>query len=172
MTFPGKAAEHALLQKLAANTRIPKAEFVQERLANRDTGEELPVFRYPVLSERFSLREIDPYFYCVTLGGKGTVNLLSLVDPVKWLKSPMREAYLTGEAYIADERLKLSYCLSTSIVGTVWITTFHRGGYATPGGGRATGGVVVQDPDLGGSFFHQPARNFVREILGIAPYEE
>lgn len=168
MTFPGKAAEHALLQKLAAATKIPRAEFVKDNLVNRDSGEMVPVFRYPILSERFSLRDIDPYFYCVTLGGKGTVNLLSLVDPAKWLKSPIREAYLTGEGYVANEGLKMAYCLSTSIVGTVWITTYHQAGYAVPRGDRATGGAVVYDPELGGSFLHQPAKNFVAEVLGIS----
>lgn len=168
MIFPGKAAEHALLQKLAAATKIPRAEFVKDPLFSRDTREELPVFRYPILAERFSLRNLDPYFYCVTLGGKGTINLLSLTEPAKWLKCPLREAFLQGEAYVADHGVKGSYCLSTHIVGTVWITTYHPGGYATPRGDGATGGVVVYDPELGGSFFNQPARNFVVEMLGIS----
>lgn len=168
MIFPGKAAEHALLQKLAAATKIPRSEFVKDPLFSRDTREELPVFRYPILAERFSLRNLDPYFYCVTLGGKGTLNLLSLTEPAKWLKCPLREAFLRGEAYVADHGVKGSYCLSTHIVGTVWITTYHPGGYATPRGDGATGGVVVYDPELGGSFFNQPARNFVVEMLGIS----
>lgn len=168
MIFPGKAAEHALLQKLASATKIPRAEFVKDPLFSRDTREELPVFRYPILAERFSLRNLDPYFYCVTLGGKGSVNLLSLVEPGKWAKCPLREAYLQGEAFVADQGAKQSYCLSTYVVGTVWITTYHQAGYAVPRGDRATGGVVVYDAELGGSFFHQPARNFVIEALGIS----
>jgi len=168
MTFPGKAAEHALLQKLAAATKVPRAEFIKDPLFNRDSREELPVFSYPVLAERFSLRHMDPYFYCVTLGGKGTVNLLSLTEPAKWLKCPLRDAYLVGEGYIEDEAAKASYCLSTHIVGTVWITTYHPKGYSTPRGDQATGGVVVYDPERGGTFLHQPARNFVTEVLGIS----
>jgi hypothetical protein len=168
MTIQGKAAEHALLQKLASFTKIPKAEFVKEPLFSRDTREELPVFRYPILAERLSLRYTEPYFHCVSLGGKGTLNLAALVDPAKWLKCPLREAYCQGEGFITDLHLKTAFCLSTYLVGMVWVTTYHQSGYAPPRGEQATGGVIVRDPVMGGTFLSQPVRNFMVEILGVS----
>ena len=78
MILQGKAAEHALLQKLASFTKIPKAEFIRETLTSMETREELPLVQYPILMERFR-GNFDPLFYCVTVAGKGSLNLLHLL---------------------------------------------------------------------------------------------
>ena len=80
MTVMGKAAEHAVLQKLASFTKIPKADFVKEAYHTRGTDEELPIYSYPILEEKFRTI-VNPLFYSVSIGGQGTLNLIQLIEP-------------------------------------------------------------------------------------------
>jgi len=164
MIVQGRQAEHALLQKLAAFTKIPRSEFIREPIYSMETREELPILRYPILAERFG-SNFDPLFYCVTVAGKGALNLLHLLDPDKWLKSPVREAFMQGVGYLPSRVHQARYELITYITGMVWVTTMHDW-KSLPGGPDFRGGVIIQDPDNKGVFVTRPIKNYLIEQLG------
>ena len=164
----GKGAEYALLQKLAASLKIPKNEFKRESMFTTTTGEELPVYMYPVIEERASCN-FNPIFYSVSLG-HGDVNLAQLVDPVKWGKSPLRQAFVDGEGYLTTPGQKCRYALSVQLVGMVWMVTVGQT-YATPARDQFLGAVIVRDPSYGVAVI-QPVKNYISECLGLPESSE
>ena len=163
MITTGPAAEHALLQKVASFTRIPKDELKREHLLSPHTQEIVPLYSFPAIQEKFR-GNFDPLFYSVTVGGKGALNLAQLIDPAKWVKSTLREAYFQGKLFISRPNLYGRYCLTTHLVGMVWATTHEPREYATCDG--FIGGFIVRDPVEGGVFVTRPIKSYLQENLG------
>lgn len=164
MIVQSKLAEHSLVQKLAAFTKIPRTEFVRAPLYSMETREELPIVDYPILVERFG-GSLNPLFYCVTVAGKGALNILHLLDPVKWLKSPIREAFVQGAGYLSSQWFKSRYVLVTYLTGMTWVTTAHDW-KSLPGGANFGGGILLQDPEDARLFVTRPIKNYLIENLG------
>lgn len=169
MTTNGKAAEHALLQKLASFTKIPKSEFVKTSLMSK-TDEVLPVYSYPVLDEKIRSKSA-PLFYSVTLGGRGVLNLQQLLVPKQWMKCPLREAYLQGIGFV-DPKTRGEFVLTTQLVGMVWATTCHYYGSLPVEEREFTGGILVQDPETKDMFVTRPVHQYLVELLGQKEEEE
>ena len=164
MIIQGKAAEYALLQKLASFTKIPKTEFVRETIVSEETHEVLPLVQYPVLDERVR-GGFNPLFYCVTAAGRRALNLLHLIDPNKWRQSPVREAFHQGGSYVPSSHVHRPYVLITQLAGMVWATTY-RSLQSIPLTDAFIGGILVQDSDEGGVYLTQPIRGYLTEQLG------
>lgn len=164
-TSPTKGAEYALLQKLASTTKIPKEEFVRETLPAPDGDP--PIYSYPVLGERF--RGFDPLFYSVVLA-RNNLDLNQLLDPRKWLKSPIREAYYNGLAFLNRPGQQGRYVMSVQLTGMVWVVTTQPG-YTTSRGTTFMGGILVRDPESNGVFISQPVKNYLSETIGLFEQE-
>ena len=142
--------------------RLPREDFVRESLMSRDTQEELPLYRYPVIAER--TRAASPLFYSVTLGGKGSLNLLQLIEPAKWMNSPFRQAFREGEAYLENVTQLSDYVLTIQLVGMVWVTRKCPGGFATDR--EFDGAILVRDPENHAVFATMPLRSYMVSVLG------
>ncbi len=92
-----KAAEHALLQKMAAATKVPRKYFIKEPLLSSTTLEPLPVFTWSnsALSEQGI--SYEPVFYCVS---SPKINLLQLLDPEQWDKHDLHYEFNLGQQYV------------------------------------------------------------------------
>ena len=144
---PSKLAEHNLILKIASHFKIPKDEVrnAVEYISSGELDEASPVLDFKSLPNGISLAR---FFYPVEVNG---LNLVTLIDYRKFVKSKLYEAFETGEAYL-DPRMRAGFVMAIYLTGMVWIV------YREPLNYAGVGGIFISN-GAGDGFVIEPMKN-------------
>lgn len=144
-------AEHALVQKLAAHFKVPKAEIKGQPAMDQGFAEEkCPVLTYP----RLEPQGFNEFVYPVT---SAKLNLLEMFTWDKFEKSGVYDAFLRGEGYVGEGHD--GFLLSLHLVGMVWAVYRSETGY------DGLGGIFLSDPKTKyNGMVIQPIKNYLNDF--------
>jgi hypothetical protein len=146
-----KLAEHNLLIKLASHFKVTKEEINKAKsyLLSGNERVESPILSLDYLPNGININDL---FYPVEVNG---LNLTTLVDHSKFIKSKLYEAFTEAEGYLDPHRvgrLKMSIYLT----GMVWVI-YRESSY------QGVGGIFICGNDWAGSegFVIEPLKNYL-----------